>query len=270
MRDRLTIGEVAKLTGVTTKTVRHYHKIGLLAEPERSESGYRLYSAEDLLRLHRIRRLQSFGLSLKQIKTVLGDPDTSSTLRKVLEALLSEVSGEMERLQERRGQIEELLGQGDLEAPISPSAKPYAVKLAEEYLGDHLSEVSSELLAQEKELWSTLDAFEWPEGYKEMQVAIVSYYAERPDEYQTMLALEERLVALAEVPEQSPEVERLAQDYARHLEKTHFPGELSQGPLWRSEALSSTFNELLNITLSPAQRRVIEQIQQTLEARDQR
>lgn len=51
MRERLTIGEVAKLTGVTTKTVRHYHKIGLLSEPDRSDSEYKLYPADTLFQL---------------------------------------------------------------------------------------------------------------------------------------------------------------------------------------------------------------------------
>ena len=134
MRDRLTIGEVAKLTGVTTKTVRHYHKMELLPEPERSESGYRLYSAEDLLRLQRIRRLRSFGLSLRQVKTVLGDPNEDSTLRKVLEALLTEVSGEIERLEERQRRIKELLAQEDIGVSVETSGKPYAIELAEKYL----------------------------------------------------------------------------------------------------------------------------------------
>lgn len=159
MRDRLTIGEVAKLTGVTTKTIRHYHKIWLLPEPERSESGYRLYSAEDLLRLQRIRRLRSFGLSLKQIKTVLGDPG-NATLRKVLEALLTEVSGEIEKLEDRRGRIEELLEREDLEVSVETSGKPYAIELAEKHLGEHLSEISAGLWEQERKSWATLDAFE--------------------------------------------------------------------------------------------------------------
>ena len=45
MRARLRIGEVAELLGVTPKAIRHYHKRGLLAEPTRSEGGYRLYTA---------------------------------------------------------------------------------------------------------------------------------------------------------------------------------------------------------------------------------
>lgn len=67
VRKHLYINEVAKLIDVTTKTVRHYHKIGLLPEPERSESDYRLYSAQDLWRLHIICELRRLGLPLNQI-----------------------------------------------------------------------------------------------------------------------------------------------------------------------------------------------------------
>ena len=68
MRERLRIGEVAKLLGVTPKTLRHYEKVGLLRQPERTEAGYCLFCADDLLRLHRIKRLRSLGLSLAQVK----------------------------------------------------------------------------------------------------------------------------------------------------------------------------------------------------------
>jgi DNA-binding transcriptional MerR regulator len=53
MRELLQIGEVAKLIGVSPKTIRYYHEIGLLAEPKRTGVGYRLYTAQDLLRLSR-------------------------------------------------------------------------------------------------------------------------------------------------------------------------------------------------------------------------
>lgn len=44
MRTQLHIGEVAQLLGVTPRTIRHYQKVGLLAEPERTGAGYRLYA----------------------------------------------------------------------------------------------------------------------------------------------------------------------------------------------------------------------------------
>jgi DNA-binding transcriptional MerR regulator len=84
MRTTLHIGEMAQLLGVTTKTIRHYHRVGLLAEPTRSQGDYRLYDASALRRLLRIRRLQSLGLSLKQIKAILGEPDQQRSLREVL------------------------------------------------------------------------------------------------------------------------------------------------------------------------------------------
>jgi DNA-binding transcriptional MerR regulator len=81
MRQLLQIGEVAKLIGVSPKTIRYYHEIGLLAEPKRAESGYRLYTAQDLLRLQHIRRLRSLGLPLERIREILGEPDHEQVLR---------------------------------------------------------------------------------------------------------------------------------------------------------------------------------------------
>lgn len=258
MKDRLTIGEVAKLTGVTSKTVRHYHKIGLLAESERSEAGYRLYGAEDLLRLQRIRRLRSLGLSLAQIKKVLGETGGENSLKKVLAALLVEVSSEIDLLEERRRRLESMLAQEDPEVSIESSEKPYAIELAEEHLGEHLSQISVELWEQERKMWSTLDAFEWPEGYKEMQEFITFYYADRPDEYRKMLDISEHLAHLADLPEDSPEVERVAQDLAGHLEQTPFPeGPLEGSPL-TSGPVGEVFAEILNSNFSPAQQRAME------------
>jgi DNA-binding transcriptional MerR regulator len=59
MREQFHIGEVAALVGVSPKTIRYYHEVGLLAEPPRTGAGYRLYTAQDLLRLQRIRRLRA-------------------------------------------------------------------------------------------------------------------------------------------------------------------------------------------------------------------
>ena len=117
MGTRLYIGEVAKLLGVTQKTIRHYHKVGLLAEPPRSESGYRLYTAGDLVWLQRIRRLQGLGLSLKQIKMLLGEQvaEHERTLREVLESLLEELAAEIRTLEAQRERIKTLLAQDTLE-----------------------------------------------------------------------------------------------------------------------------------------------------------
>jgi MerR family mercuric resistance operon transcriptional regulator len=68
---KLTIGKLATLTEVTIETIRHYQRIGLLAEPEKPESGYRCYSADAVTRIRSIKRAQQAGFSLKEIATLL-------------------------------------------------------------------------------------------------------------------------------------------------------------------------------------------------------
>lgn len=69
---QLKIGEVANLTGMSVKTIRYYEEIGLL-EPTttRAESGYRLFNSQVLNRLAFIKRSQSLGLSLSEIRDIL-------------------------------------------------------------------------------------------------------------------------------------------------------------------------------------------------------
>ncbi len=66
------IGQLAEEAGVTTKTLRYYEGIGLVAAPLRSASGYRDYHAEVLGRLGFIKAAQAIGLSLGEIRQVIG------------------------------------------------------------------------------------------------------------------------------------------------------------------------------------------------------
>lgn len=68
-------GELAKLAGVTVRTLRHYRTIGLLPDPPRDDNGYCSYGIEDLVRVLRIKRLASLGFSLDDIKGMLDDMD---------------------------------------------------------------------------------------------------------------------------------------------------------------------------------------------------
>ncbi|MFI9848095.1 MerR family transcriptional regulator [Nonomuraea sp. NPDC051941] len=76
MADGLTIGQAAAFVGVTIKTVRHYHRLGLVAEPKRDGSGYRRYGSADLLRLVQVRTLAEAGVPLAEIGDLLdSDPE---------------------------------------------------------------------------------------------------------------------------------------------------------------------------------------------------
>ncbi|MCX4673291.1 MerR family transcriptional regulator [Streptomyces sp. NBC_01381] len=67
----LTISRLAATAGVTVRTVRHYHHVGLLPEPERDASGYRRYSAQAAVDLIRIRTLADAGVPLARIDALL-------------------------------------------------------------------------------------------------------------------------------------------------------------------------------------------------------
>ena len=263
MRERLRIGELARLVGVTPKTVRHYEKIGLLPAAERSESGYRLYAANDLLRLNRVKRLRSLGLSLRQVRSVLGEGESELSLKTTLEALRTEVEAEMVRLKERRRLIDGALSREGLEAETSPS-----FERAMELLGEHLSGVDESVLEQDKKLWSVLDAFEWPEGYEEKNEELFRYYAEHPEEYGEIVAVGERLAALAHAPEEDPEVERVARELWSYLERYPPPEDL-MGSQWSSQdPVEHTLAELVLSVLSPAQRRVMALLAERAEAEE--
>jgi DNA-binding transcriptional MerR regulator len=75
--------EFARRAGVTVRTLHHYDRLGLLRPAGRSETGYRLYSDPDLLRLEQILVLKLIGLGLKDIRTLL-ERDDGTALPEVL------------------------------------------------------------------------------------------------------------------------------------------------------------------------------------------
>ena len=74
----LTISQLASYAGVTVRTVRHYHQIGLLAEPERDHSGYRSYDTAAVVRLIRIRVSADAGVPLARVQQPSSPAPTNS------------------------------------------------------------------------------------------------------------------------------------------------------------------------------------------------
>jgi DNA-binding transcriptional MerR regulator len=111
----LTIGQVAKTSGVAAKTIRYYEQIGVLPAPSRAASGYRLYDQHGVERLRFIRRARSLGLPLQQLKTLMGTLNSGphSALRPRLRALvrtqLDAVTNQITELEGLRRQLEQIL-----------------------------------------------------------------------------------------------------------------------------------------------------------------
>jgi DNA-binding transcriptional MerR regulator len=96
----LTISQLAAHVGVTVRSVRHYHQIGLLPEPERDRSGYRSYDAAAVVRLIKIRTLAEAGVPLAHVQTLLGA--SPEEFAREVEAIDRELRAEIRRLQGNR------------------------------------------------------------------------------------------------------------------------------------------------------------------------
>ncbi len=94
-----TVGAVARMSGVTVRTLHHYDEIGLLRASGRSDAGYRRYDDADLERLQRILFYRELGFGLDDIKSVItdGGDDASAHLRRQHAMLLDRI-GRLERM----------------------------------------------------------------------------------------------------------------------------------------------------------------------------
>ena len=110
MANGVTIGQAAAFVGVTIKTVRHYHRLGLVAEPERDGSGYRRYGSADLLRLVQARTLAGAGVPLAEVGELLdADPERFAA---ALDDVHRRLTEQVEELIARRDTLHRL-AQGD-------------------------------------------------------------------------------------------------------------------------------------------------------------
>ncbi|WP_189313094.1 MerR family transcriptional regulator [Streptomyces brasiliensis] len=91
----ITIGQLARYVGVSTKTVRVYHDKGLLPEPDRDASGYRRYGANDVIDLIKIRTLAEAGVPLARIRDLRSATDTEfqQALREIDDELTARIRG---------------------------------------------------------------------------------------------------------------------------------------------------------------------------------
>src|SRR5262245_22466043 len=75
--EALKVGELARRTGLTVRTLHHYDEIGLLKPSLHTEAGHRLYTAGDVARLQQVVSLRQLGFSLEEIRDCLDRPEFS-------------------------------------------------------------------------------------------------------------------------------------------------------------------------------------------------
>ena len=105
-----TVKQVAERVGLPSRTVRYYDRIGLVTATQRSEAGYRLYSAEDEGRLRFIQQAKTLGLSLPQIRGLIaaaegGCSETLPELQRLLEHNIEQIDARISELKAFRDRL---------------------------------------------------------------------------------------------------------------------------------------------------------------------
>jgi len=176
----LTIGQLAATAGVTVRTVRHYHHVGLLPEPGRDASGYRRYPARAAVDLIRIRTLADAGVPLARIDALLhAEPAAFATAVGDIDAALAR---RIDELTECGRRITELAGGERLVLP------PDVVAVLDRMRGLGVSERRVEL---ERDAWILMRAIE--PGAVPRRVADKHAALDDPDTVRHYLAVDRAL-----------------------------------------------------------------------------
>jgi DNA-binding transcriptional MerR regulator len=125
--------ELADLAGTTVNTIRHYHRLGLLEDPERRNNGYKQYDVSHLVCLLRIRRLVELGVPLSDVGVARSAGDVPP---EVLRQVDDQLAAEIERLSKARSDIAVILRDG------APADTPAGF----ESVGPRLSTADSSLI----------------------------------------------------------------------------------------------------------------------------
>ncbi|MEU9541514.1 MerR family transcriptional regulator [Streptomyces mirabilis] len=243
------IGELAVTVGVTTRTVRHYHHLGLLPEPERRPNGYRDYTLRHAVVLARIRRLTELGLGLTEVRDVLAD-DAGRDLAEVLEELDADLARQEAAIRERRDRLRALLDrEGDLpaEGPVSPELAALLTGMA------HGPE--SPMAARDREVLALIDTVASPESRQRLMAALGSAFetpaavARAHEVYALLDALAD--VDLDDADADDPRVDEAARALADCLPDSLLP-ETDLAP-----GLDDSFLRALYADVAPAQAEAI-------------
>ena len=116
----LTVSKLADRAGTSADTLRYYERIGLLPEPDRSPSGYRLYEEDAVERVHFIKRAQRFGLRLEEIAQLMDIRERGlcpcGHTRKLLVERAAALDEEMAALARLREEIRQMLDEASASA----------------------------------------------------------------------------------------------------------------------------------------------------------
>ena len=254
--NKVKIGDFIKLTGSTIKTVKYYHKIGLLPESERSDGGYRLYGPAELNRMRLIKHLKSLGLNLQNIKEIMGDGESPRSSREVLQSLRSDVLNEKQIPEERLTRIDTLLR---TDAPLldencfdSSSFQMITGILGPDQMEGY-SVACPDIYDQHRRLSGILDDFKWGDDFEGSLRALAEYFQTHPEKYQLALESGKCWAEIAQLNEDDPRIESFARESAVLVNSMPPVKELYCAHPGIERPLESLYQEMVAGVLTPAQ-----------------
>jgi DNA-binding transcriptional MerR regulator len=234
--------QLADIAGVTLRSVRHWHEVGLLPSPDRLSNGYKQYTPRHLVRVLRISRLTGLGFSLDDVARML---DSDEEAKESLGALRAELGARIDELERLRSEVDELIDLG-ASPDLSPRALLAMQALGDDPVGRNIAIVMAHLTPEED------------------TAAFVAALADAPPELQRLNS------AIWEMPEDAAEheISALADQAVRAIVELFaehhgtFPGGWSA----TSQADSDVIGAVVTDTMNTAQRRVMHLVLERLDA----
>lgn len=143
-----TVGVVARMVGVSVRTLHHYDKISLVVPSGRTASEYRVYDDVDVERLHQVLTYRELGFPLEQIATLLDDPDVDTLSRLTSQRDL--LTDRIHRLHQMVAAVEEMMNAK--KSGIQLSAAEQTEIFGDDWLGDEYAD-------EAQQRWGDTDAW---------------------------------------------------------------------------------------------------------------
>ncbi|WP_082778099.1 MerR family transcriptional regulator [Tsukamurella pseudospumae] len=130
------VGVIARMTGVSVRTLHHYDEIGLVPPSARTRAGYRAYSDADVERLHRVLMYRELGFPLEQIATLLDDPSADAMAH--LEQQRKLLTERIDRLHRMVAAVEDMMN--SKKQGIQLTAEEQTEIFGDNWMGDEYAE----------------------------------------------------------------------------------------------------------------------------------
>lgn len=165
-----TINKLAKLAGVSTRTLRYYDELGLLSPARMSSNGYRIYGHKEIDRLQQIFFYRELGVPLEEIKKILSskDFDRLAALESHLSALLAKrnqldmlIANVIKTIKAAKGEIimsDREKFEGFLKKLVDDNERQYGKEARAKYGDESVDRSNAKIMGMSKEQYAQLDA----------------------------------------------------------------------------------------------------------------